>query len=156
MFDCSNIPNVKNTNLKRSVLFYGISFASLVFLLKLIEYRYYIQGLRLEFYIALVAMFFVALGGWVGLQLVRKKPLEDQLINFKNVDEAIIKRTGLSKREFEVLTLISRGDSNQQIADKLFVSQNTVKTHLSNLYVKLDAKRRTQAVQRARQLHIIP
>lgn len=140
--------------MKRSVVVYGISLALLVYLLKQIEYRYYVREIQLEFYIVLVAMIFATLGAWVGLRLIRKK---DRLMPSQfPVSEKLLKLTGISRREHEVLTLMSKGDSNQEIADKLFLSLNTVKTHSSNLFVKLGARRRTQAVQRAKELHLIP
>ena len=72
------------------------------------------------------------------------------------MNEKILTETGISKREHEVLELMAKGLTNQEIADKLFVSLNTVKTHTANLFVKLDAKRRTQAIQRAKELQLIP
>ena len=139
--------------MKRSVILYGISLALLVYLLKQIEYRYYIREIQLEFYIALVAMIFATLGAWVGLRLIRKKVRTGAIFI---ANEKSLKAMGISKREHEVLTLMSKGDSNQEIADKLFLSLNTVKTHSSNLFVKLGARRRTQAVQRAKELRLIP
>jgi ATP/maltotriose-dependent transcriptional regulator MalT len=97
---------------------------------------------------------FAILGAWAGVRLTRKKYLIPASVFVAN--ETSMKQTGLSKREYEVLTLISQGDSNQEIASKLFVSLNTVKTHSSNLYLKLGAARRTQAVQRAKDLQLIP
>lgn len=140
--------------MKKSIILYGIALALLVYLLKQIEYRYFIHEIQLEFYIAFVAIIFAALGAWVGLRLIRKK--SHVVIPEFTANEKSLKLTGISKREHEVLTLMSRGDSNQEIADKLFLSLNTVKTHSSNLYVKLGARRRTQAVQRAKELHLIP
>ena len=139
--------------MKRSVILYGISLALLVYLLKQIEYRYYIREIQLEFYIALVAMIFATLGAWAGLRLIRKKARTSAEFI---ANEKSLKAMGISKREHEVLTLMSKGDSNQEIADKLFLSLNTVKTHSSNLFVKLGARRRTQAVQRAKELRLIP
>jgi ATP/maltotriose-dependent transcriptional regulator MalT len=72
------------------------------------------------------------------------------------LNEKILTETGISKREHEVLELMAKGLTNQEIADKLFVSLNTVKTHTANLFIKLDAKRRTQAIQRAKELQLIP
>ncbi len=143
--------------LKKTILLYGLALAALIFLLKLVEYRFFARDLSLEFYLGLVAVFFTALGAWVGLQLTRKKksisvaPAGDFRIN-----EEILKQKGISKREYEVLELMALGNSNQEIADKLFVSLNTVKTHSSNLFVKLEAKRRTQAIQRAKELSLLP
>ena len=139
--------------MKRSVILYGISLALLVYLLKQIEYRYYIREIQLEFYIALVAMIFATLGAWVGLRLIRKKARTSAEFI---ANEKSLKAMGISKREHEVLTLMSKGHSNQEIADKLLLSLNTVKTHSSNLFVKLGARRRTQAVQRAKELRLIP
>jgi len=140
--------------LKKSVILYGVSLALLVYLLKLIEYRYYVNDLSLAFYAALIAIFFAAFGAWVGLKLIRTR-IKVTIPEF-NANAMSLKETGISKREYEVLALISKGDTNQEIADKLLVSLNTVKTHSSNLYLKLGAKRRTQAVQRAKELHLIP
>ncbi len=140
--------------LNRSVILYGISLALLVYILKQIEYRYYIREIPLEFYIVLVALIFAILGAWVGHRLIRQSP--HVVASDFSVNEESLKLTGLSKREHEILTLMSIGDSNQQIADKLFLSLNTVKTHSSNLFVKLGARRRTQAVQRAKELRLIP
>lgn len=143
--------------MKRSILLYGIALAFLVFLLKMLQYRYIIRDLSLEFYLGLVAVFFAALGAWIGLRLTRTKKvvISGPSGDFR-LDEHNLRQIGISKREYEVLELMSLGNSNQEIADKLFVSLNTVKTHSSNLFVKLDVKRRTQAVQRAKELRLIP
>ncbi|HEX6890662.1 MAG TPA: LuxR C-terminal-related transcriptional regulator [Chryseolinea sp.] len=140
--------------MKKSVFLYGISLALLVYVLKLIEYRYYVRDLSLGFYLTLIALLFGALGAWFGGQLVIKRI--HSISSAFNANATSLKLTGISKREYDVLTLISKGDTNQQIADKLFLSLNTVKTHSSSLYVKLGAKRRTQAVQKAKELKLIP
>ncbi len=122
----------------------------------MLEYRYFIHELSIEFYAGLIAVLFVILGAWVGSRLTTKKIiLPGPAANFK-LDEEQLKHTGISKREFEVLELMSKGNSNQEIADKLFVSPNTVKTHAANLFVKLDVKRRTQAIQKAKELRLLP
>jgi DNA-binding CsgD family transcriptional regulator len=139
---------------KRTILLYALSLALLVFLLKMLEYTYVIRNLTLEFYLGVVALLFTVLGGWAGWKLTQKiaqPPYAHFVLN-----ETALEKTGISKRELEVLELMSAGLSNQEIADKLFVSLNTVKTHTSNLFVKLDAKRRTQAIQRAKELQLIP
>lgn len=141
--------------LKRSAIIYGVSLALLVYLLKMIEYRYYVHELSLGFYIALVSALFAALGAWLGFKMTRKKEVTITTPEFQ-VNEMLLKTTGISKREYEVLTLISKGDTNLQIAEKLMLSANTVKTHSSSLYVKLGARRRTQAVQRAKELQLLP
>jgi two-component system, NarL family, response regulator LiaR len=143
--------------LKRTILLYGLVLALLIFLLKVLEYRYFLRELSIEFYIGIIAVFFAAFGAWAGFRLTGKKtvivvPLQAEF----TIDEDALKQTGISKREYEVLELMSLGNSNQEIADKLFVSLNTVKTHTSNLFVKLDVKRRTQAIQRAKELRLIP
>ena len=111
----------------------------------------------------LVALFFTAVGIWVATKIIQRKTetvikevevvvrAEDFVLNEKEME-----RLGISPREYDVLELMSDGLSNQEIADKLFISLNTVKTHSTNLYVKLDVKRRTQAVQRAKELQLIP
>ena len=142
--------------MKKTILLYGLALAALIFLLKLVEYRFFARDLSLEFYLGLVAVFFTVLGAWVGLQLTKKKTIQSVQPEVFKPKEEILKQTGISRREYEVLELMAKGNSNQEIADKLFVSLNTVKTHSSNLFVKLEAKRRTQAIQRAKELSLIP
>lgn len=128
--------------------------AILVGLLKLVEYKYFVRDIPLEFYIGIVAVLFTALGIWAGLRLTRPKQIDTSL-PFE-IDEANLQKLGISKREYEVLELISRGFSNREIADNLFVSTSTIKTHVSSILAKLDVNRRTQAIRRARELRIIP
>lgn len=140
--------------MKRTVILYGLALAGLVFLLKYLEYRLIVHDLSIEFYVGLVALFFTGLGIWTGLKLTRKQVVRvgpEFILN-----ESELQRLGISKREHEVLVLMAKGLSNQEIADKLFVSLNTIKTHLSNLFLKLEVSRRTQAVQRAKELRLIP
>ena len=128
--------------------------AVLIGLLKFVEYRFFVRDIPLEFYVGTVAIMFTALGIWAGLRLTRPKII-DSGAPFQ-LHEANLRTLGISKREYEVLELIALGLSNQEIAEKLFVSTSTVKTHVSNVLVKLDARRRTQAIQRAKELNIIP
>jgi len=131
--------------------------AALIGLLKFVEYRFFVRDIPLEFYIGTVAVMFTALGVWAGLRLTRPKVVREVIDTgqpFK-IDEVNLQLLGISKREYEVLELISQGMSNQEIAERLFVSMSTVKTHVSNIFSKLDASRRTQAVQRAKELRII-
>ena len=124
-----------------------------MFLLKLFEYQYFVHDLSAEFYIGIIALFFTCLGVWIGFKLTRK-PTSNA--SSKTIVELIQpEKFDISKREYEVLQLIGQGLSNQEIAEKLFVSLNTVKTHTSNLFTKLDAKRRTQAIQRAKELGLL-
>lgn len=130
--------------------------AVLVGLLKFVEYRYLVRDIPLEFYIGVVAIMFTGLGIWAGLRLTRPKVVEIAVSGAFERDDAAIKKLGISKREFEVLELIAAGLSNQDIADRLFVSTSTVKTHVSNVLAKLNAGRRTEAIARAKQMRIIP
>lgn len=140
--------------MKRTVIIYALALAILISLLKMLEYRYFVRDLTLEFYLAIVAIFFTGLGIWAGLKLTRRKIVTVGSVFVLNDSE--LQRLGISKREHEVLELIAQGMSNQEIADKLFVSLNTVKTHSSNLFLKLEVGRRTQAVQKAKALSLIP
>lgn len=138
----------------RTVLIYGGSLAALVAFLKYVEYSYFIRDFSLEFYVGAVALVFMGLGIWIGPRLMRRKVivLSPDFV----LDSAALDRLGISKREHEVLELMAHGHSNQEIAEKLFVSVNTVKTHLANLFLKLEVSRRTQAIQKAKELRLIP
>ena len=140
--------------MRKTILIYGAAMAVLIGLLKVVEYRFFVRDIPLEFYIGLVAVMFTALGIWAGLRLTRPKIIEPNL-PFQ-IDEANLRKVGISKREYEVLELIASGLSNQEIADSLFVSVSTVKTHAASIFAKLDARRRTQAIQRAKELRFIP
>jgi len=120
--------------------------------MKLLEYKYFMRDLSVEFYITVIAIFFTGLGIWMGFKLTRKSTVVEPI---KTISLVPPEKFDLSKREYEVLQLINQGLSNQEIAEKLFVSLNTVKTHTSNLFVKLAVKRRTQAIQRAKQVGLI-
>lgn len=140
--------------MKKTVFLYGVLLALLLVVLRVTEYNFYIKRLSIEFYIGLVAIFFTALGIWVGLKLTRKKVImvrSEFVFNQKAQEQR-----GISKRELEVLELMAQGLANQEIADKLFVSLNTVKTHSANIFSKLEVNRRTQAIQKAKQLSLIP
>jgi two-component system, NarL family, response regulator LiaR len=148
----------------KSILIYGISMAALLFLLKWLELRFIIIDHAFEVYVGAIAVLFTSLGIWLALKLTKKKVRT--IIVEKEVpvhigqpfrlNEEEVTRLGLSKRELEVLQLITEGMSNQEIAEKLFVSVNTVKTHTSRLFEKLDVKRRTQAIEKAKRMGLIP
>ncbi len=138
---------------KRTIIIYGAALAALVFILKWLEYRYFLRDLSTEFYISVVAVLFTGLGVWTGLKLTQKKVVIASPNFVLNENE--LQRLGISKREHEVLQLMAQGLSNQEIADKLFVSLNTIKTHTSNLFLKLEASRRTEAVKKAKELGLI-
>jgi len=161
------------------LLGYGLVLGGLLSLMAWLKYRFLVANHATEIYVLLIALLFAAVGIWVGLRFSaptnavdtasvdtapvdtapvdtatpevntpRKVPLEVPPLNHPQMQ--LLDQYGISPREWEVLAQLARGLSNEEIAEVLFVSTNTVKTHLSNLYVKLDVKRRTQAVERAR------
>jgi len=147
--------------MKKHILIYGLCGGLLIVALKLIEYRFLVVEHSVEIYGGLVAAMFAALGIWLGLKLTKKKetvvvkeiPVVAQPFS---VNEARLRELGITRREREILELIAMGLSNREIAERLFVSENTVKTHSSRLFDKLSAKRRTQAVQIRKELGLIP
>lgn len=146
------------------VALYGLSLALLLLVLKWLQWRYLILGHSMEIYVGLIALLFTLLGIWVARQLSR--PKVQTIVVEKEVqvaaplaftrDEAALQALQLSKRELEVLALMAQGLPNAEIAERLFLSLSTVKAHASSLFVKLDVKSRTQAMEKARRLHIIP
>lgn len=146
----------------KTLVWYGLSMALLLFLLKWLELRFLIVDHAMEIYVGTIALLFMGLGIWVALKLARpktivveKEVLVQAPVEFK-LNEKELEKLNLSKRELEVLELMARGYSNQEIAGQLFVSLNTIKTHSSNVFLKLDVKRRTQAIEKAKRLSIIP
>ena len=137
--------------MKKTILIYGLAIAIAAALLQWLEYRYTVRYFSTEIYIFLIAVLFTVLGIWVGNRLTARKKEQPFEKNTKALDYL-----GISEREYEVLTLLAQGHTNKQIAELLFVSANTVKTHLAHLYDKLEVSRRTQAVQKARELGLIP
>jgi len=148
----------------KAILAYGVSLAGLLLLMKWLELRFIIVDHALEVYIGAIAVIFTALGIWLAVKFTRPRVerivVEKEVyINNSNgfmVNENALRELGLSKRELEVLQLMAEGLSNNEIASRLFVSLNTVKTHTSRLFEKLDVKRRTQAVEKAKRLSLIP
>ena len=140
------------------IIGYGFILGVLIALLKWIEYSFLIKDHATELYGGIIAALFTVLGIWLGLKLTKKKEVVviKEVAPVFQLDENKLKELGISKREYEILTLIAEGYSNQEIAEKLFISTNTIKTHSSNLFAKLDASRRTQAVQKAKSLGLIP
>lgn len=147
----------------RYVILYGFLFALLVFILKWMQWRFLIIDNSLEIYIGLIAVFFTILGVWIATKLVKSKEktvvVEKKVyINPKDeftINEAELQKLKLSNREYEVLQYLAVGHSNAEIANILFLSLSTIKTHVSNLYVKMDVKSRTQAIEKAKRLKII-
>ena len=147
--------------MKKHILIYGLCGGLLIVALKLIEYRFLVVEHSIEIYGGLVAALFAGLGIWLGLKLTKKK--ETVIVKEVqaaaqpfSVNETRLRELGITRREREILELIATGLSNREIAAKLFVSENTVKTHSSRLFDKLSAKRRTQAVQIGKELGLIP
>ena len=138
--------------MKKTIVLYGLAVATATFLLHWLEYRYTLHAFSTEIYIVLIAVGFTALGIWVGHRLTRGAVTQASL----EPNHQAIEYLGLSPRELEVLGLLGEGLSNKEIAEKLFVSPNTVKSHLGNLYGKLEVSRRTQAIQKARELRLVP
>lgn len=141
----------------RDVLVYGLCGGVLITVLKLTEYRFLIVEHSIEIYAGLIAAIFAALGIWLGLTLTHKKTVVQQPSGAPfTLDEERLTELGITPRELEILGLIAAGLSNREIAGRLFVSENTVKTHSSRLFDKLGARRRTQAVQLGKAAHLIP
>lgn len=148
--------------MKKHILIYGLCGGVLIVLLKLVEYRFLVVEHSIEIYGGLIALLFAVLGIWLGLKLTKTKEtvvVKEVLLPAPHsftLNEVKLRELGITRRELEILELIARGLSNREIAEKLFVSENTVKTHSSRLFDKLSAKRRTQAVQFGKELGLIP
>lgn len=147
--------------MRKTILLYGLLGGALIAGLKLIEYRFLVVEHSLEIYGGLVALVFSIVGIWLGLKLTRTKevrvevPVPVASVEPFIVDQARLEALGITPREHEILGLIAAGLSNREIAERLFVSENTVKTHSSRLFEKLQARRRTQAVQLAKEAGLI-
>ena len=148
--------------MRRTVLLYGLLGGLLIAGLKAIEYRFLVVDYSVEIYAGLVALLFAAFGIWLGAKLTGRpervivKEVHVPTATPFAVDSARREELGVTARELEILGLIAAGMSNREIAEKLFVSENTVKTHSSRLFGKLNARRRTQVVQRAKEAGLIP
>lgn len=158
---CGSTSELDSAPLKRVIL-YGLSGGVLIALLKLIEYQYFVRAYPSEVYGGLVALVFTAVGIYLGLRWGRaREVVVIQEVRVREggpfvVDRQKLAEVGLTPREHEILDLIAEGLSNREIGERIFVSENTVKTHASRLFGKLGAKRRVQAVQRGRALGLIP
>lgn len=151
----------------KQVILYAASLVALLILLQVMQYKLILLDHSFELYMLFIALLFTGLGIWLALKLMKPKTQVETVIVEKTVYEKVWtdeelqaiekekQKLGLSSRELEVLQLMAQGLSNQEIADQLFLSLPTVKTHTSNLFFKLDVKRRTQAIEKARQLKII-
>ncbi len=135
----------------RTVVLYALALAAGAFALQWVQYNYLVRTFSTEIYIGLIAAAFAALGVWAGMRLARRPASA----TFEK-NTAALASLGITLREQEVLALLAAGKSNKEIAAKLGVSPNTVKTQITSLYQKLEVQRRTQAVQKARELALIP
>jgi DNA-binding CsgD family transcriptional regulator len=146
----------------KQTIIYGISLALLLLLLKWLEWRFIIIDHAFEFYAGTIAVVFTGLGIWLAVKLVTPKVktvmVEKQIFTGPDfvLNAGELNRLGISSRELEVLQLMANGLSNQQIAERLFVSLNTIKTHTSNLFFKMEVERRTQAIEKAKRIGLIP
>jgi DNA-binding CsgD family transcriptional regulator len=146
----------------RHIAMYALPMAVLVFALKWLQWKFLIIDNSLDIYIGLIAVFFTALGVWVALQLV--KPKVHTVIIEKEIfvpqphdfalNEAELEKLNFSRREYEVLQLVTQGYSNAEIAEALFLSVSTIKTYVSGLLEKMDVRSRTQAIEKAKRLKI--
>ncbi|HEX7707662.1 MAG TPA: LuxR C-terminal-related transcriptional regulator [Thermoanaerobaculia bacterium] len=142
------------------ILLYAAAGGVLIALLKILEYKHFVRVYPTEVYGGIIALIFTAIGIRLGLKWTTPK----EVIVVKEVrvpdtpfvlNDGMLKELGLTRREHEILGLIAAGMSNREIAEKLFVSENTVKTHSSRLFDKLGVSRRVQAVQKGRELGLI-
>jgi DNA-binding CsgD family transcriptional regulator len=146
----------------KSVILYGVALALLLLLLRWMEWQLIFINNSFELYAGGIAVVFTLLGIWLTRKLSRPKTVlveKEVLVKADpefRINEKAVNELGLSKRELEILELTAKGLSNKEIADKLFLSLNTIKTHLSNMFLKLDVQRRTQALEKARRLGLIP
>jgi two-component system, NarL family, response regulator LiaR len=154
--------------MKRHVLIFGLVGGLLIATLQYTEYRFVVIEHSVELYGALVAILFASFGIWLGLRITRRRETIRETVVVKEVlvpaearapfaPNAVRQQTlGITARELEILELVAAGMSNREIAGKLFVSENTVKTHCARAFDKLGAKRRTQAVQLGKEFGLIP
>ena len=148
--------------MRKHVLLYGLLLGVLIAALQLIEYRWLVVEHSVEIYGGLVAAVFASVGIWLGLRLTRRthtvvvrEVMVPAPVNFVR-DQSKLESLGITPRELEILELIAAGLSNKEIATRVYVSENTVKTHSSRVFDKLGARRRTQAVQLGKELRLIP
>jgi DNA-binding NarL/FixJ family response regulator len=137
--------------MRRLVIVYALALAAGAFALQWLQYKFLVRAFSNEIYIGLIAAAFAALGMWAGLRLARRPPPA----RFEKNTSALA-ALGLTRREQQVLELLAEAKSNKEIALALGVSPNTVKTQIASLYQKLEVQRRAQAINKARELALIP
>lgn len=137
--------------MKRTILIYGFVIALILLVIQVFQYQLFAKYISFEVFIGLLALVFTVIGVWFGIRLTSPKTTSEIVAaEFAFGDQLVL--YGLSKRESEILEQINLGKSNQEIADELYISLSTVKSHVSNLYSKLDVKNRVQAIQKAKSL----
>lgn len=136
--------------MKKTILVFALLILALLLLFQIGKYSIVSGNLKVEIAIAVIAIVFFFVGIYINKKSLRKPIDISKEINHKKIEEL-----GITNREYEVLQAIASGLSNKEIANKLFLSESTIKTHVSNLLVKLNAKRRTQALQIAKDVRII-
>lgn len=146
---------IKGILLNKKILISAVSLAAILIILKVIEFFFFHYKITFETYLGIIAVIFLVLGIYFGSKLGGKKSIQIQAQDLAPERLNTRIETDLSPRELEVLLNITHGLTNQQIADKLFVSLNTVKTHTANIYSKLGVKSRTQAISKAKSLNLI-
>ena len=161
--------------MKRHVLIFGLVGGLLIAVLQYTQYRFVVIEHSVELYGALIAVLFAAFGIWLGLRITRRREVVRETVVVREVlvpveapasftsntppfapDTARQQSLGITAREMEILNLVAGGLSNREIAEQLFVSENTVKTHCARVFDKLGAARRTQAVQRGKEMGLLP
>ncbi len=131
---------------------------SVLLLFQIARFSHFQSGWTTELWIAAFSIIFLFIGIFLSKKMQKEKIVEKEVLIQKDdftVDQKKLEQLNISKREYEVLQLISKGMSNQQIAETLFVSENTVKKHISSLFLKLDVERRTEAIHKARELNLV-
>ena len=136
--------------MKKTVLVFGLLILALLLLFQLSKYTFISGNLKIELITAIIAVVFFFIGVMLNKKSLSKKKNQEDAI-----DQEKITALDISNREYEVLQKIAEGLSNKEIGEHLFLSESTIKTHVSNLLMKLEAKRRTEAVKKAKQLKIL-
>ncbi len=150
-------------NSVRHIILYGLATASLIFGLKWLQWNFLIMENAIDIYVGLLAIIFTMLGAWIASQSIKPKTqtvfMEKPIMIYEPkefiLNQAGLKRLNLTTREYQILKLIVQGYSNSDIAEKLFLSLSTIKTHVSNLYTKMDVSSRFQAITVAKKMKIV-
>ncbi len=146
----------------KQLILYGLMLGLLIFVLKWMQWQFLIRDNSIDIYVGLIAIFFTVLGLWIATQLIKPKIetvfIEKEIIIHQTenfiLNETELNRLNLSNREYEILQLLTKGKSNAEIAGNLFLSVSTIKTHVSNIFIKMDVKSRAQAIEKSKRLRI--